>query len=391
MKKFEGILGSALFLGLLLGASAALAAETLDEPRILSAEAAWQGPERAKADGRSARGDEDRGEEGRGEARRTQSRSGGSRDLARATPGQGNDARGNARGNQGNQGSQGRGNDNARPQGNQGRGNADARPQANQGRGNARDDDAARGRSGSGSPGRSGAARARRPDRPNADEVRAHIGRLPDSMRRLVQSSRRSEGLAGRALARASLRGTAPDRFRVENDASRVRVLNRNGVVLLDMSDEHARNLGHWEMRRLGDRPPTSGSPAFCRSGAGHPVWGREWCLDKGFGLGVGERSIWSRSTIDDVIFKRRPEAQITLDRGGLIEVLGDIVLGRLAVQSLALGYDEPLVGRWVYTPQEPQAPWILRVNAGDVAVAEFVDADRDSDVDVLYVSQARW
>lgn len=26
--------------------------------------------------------------------------------------------------------------------------------------------------------------------------------------------------------------------------------------------------------------------PAFCRSGAGHPVHGRVWCLDKGFGLG---------------------------------------------------------------------------------------------------------
>ena len=26
--------------------------------------------------------------------------------------------------------------------------------------------------------------------------------------------------------------------------------------------------------------------PAFCRSGAGHPVWGLEWCLEKGWGLG---------------------------------------------------------------------------------------------------------
>lgn len=27
--------------------------------------------------------------------------------------------------------------------------------------------------------------------------------------------------------------------------------------------------------------------PAFCRSGAGHPVFGRRWCLEKGFGLGA--------------------------------------------------------------------------------------------------------
>ena len=25
-------------------------------------------------------------------------------------------------------------------------------------------------------------------------------------------------------------------------------------------------------------------------------MWGREWCLEKGFGLGVSETSIWSRT-----------------------------------------------------------------------------------------------
>ena len=29
-----------------------------------------------------------------------------------------------------------------------------------------------------------------------------------------------------------------------------------------------------------------SAAPSFCRSGAGHPVHGREWCVQKGFGLG---------------------------------------------------------------------------------------------------------
>ena len=33
--------------------------------------------------------------------------------------------------------------------------------------------------------------------------------------------------------------------------------------------------------------PIRNGSgPSFCRSGAGHPVWGLEWCLDKGYGIG---------------------------------------------------------------------------------------------------------
>lgn len=34
--------------------------------------------------------------------------------------------------------------------------------------------------------------------------------------------------------------------------------------------------------------PIRNGSgPSFCRSGAGHPVWGLEWCLDKGYGIGT--------------------------------------------------------------------------------------------------------
>ena len=70
--------------------------------------------------------------------------------------------------------------------------------------------------------------------------------------------------------------------------------------------------------------------------------------------------------------------------------MLGDIVFGRLAVQSLALGYDEPLVGRWVAS-DEADSPFVLRVQAGDIAVAELVDSDRDDDVDVLFVSQPRW
>lgn len=387
MKKIEGIPGGALALALLLAMPTALGAERPDDTRNPVAEAALQGQGRGQG-----RGDDDRGQ-----ARRQQG-SGSDREVARASQGGGNAERSKARG----QGNQGRGNDDARPQGNQGGGNADARGQGNQGRGN----DNARGQGNQGrgndrdagargrddSPGRSGVARGRR-DRPSDNVVRVELQRLPEPVRRLAASTRRGERIAGNALLIASLRGASPDRFRIVNDASRVRVLNRNDAVLLDLSDDDARNLGHWRMRRLGDEDARerNGSPAFCRSGAGHPVWGRDWCLDKGFGLGVGERSIWSRASVDDVIFKRRPDAQITLDRGGLIDVLGDIVLGRLAVQSLALGYQEPLAGRWVYSPQEPEAPWILRVNAGDIAVAEFVDTNRDNDVDVLFVTQPRW
>jgi hypothetical protein len=48
--------------------------------------------------------------------------------------------------------------------------------------------------------------------------------------------------------------------------------------------------------------------PAFCRSGAGHPVHGRRWCLQKGFGLGR------------DVLFDTRRRGRTRQ---------GDIVIGR--------------------------------------------------------------
>lgn len=48
--------------------------------------------------------------------------------------------------------------------------------------------------------------------------------------------------------------------------------------------------------------------PSFCRSGAGHPVHGRRWCLRKGFGLGR------------DVLFDTRRRGRTRL---------GDIVIGR--------------------------------------------------------------
>jgi len=303
--------------------------------------------------------------------------------------GRGNDERGG-------RGNSGRGNDDqGQARGNQGRGNDDAgRGQGRgegQGRGNQDDDrgnDGARGNSGNSGNSGGGVGRGRRHDRPDPVAVRAQLDRMPSNLRELATSRRGNGRLVVGAVTRASLRGVEADRLRIAQSGSRWTVRNDRDEVLFDIDDD--RDLGHWEMRRLGDRRPNENSPAFCRSGEGHPVWGREWCIEKGFGLGVGERSIWSRATIDDVIFRKPPITGI-VDRPSLIEVLGDVVFGRLAVQSLALGYDEPLVGRWVASTEEVDAPWVLKVSAGNVAVAELVDTDRDDEVDVLYVVQPRW
>jgi hypothetical protein len=39
---------------------------------------------------------------------------------------------------------------------------------------------------------------------------------------------------------------------------------------------------------KAGKAARNSGGPAFCRSGAGHPVFGMEWCYDRGWSGGNG-------------------------------------------------------------------------------------------------------
>ncbi|HUG39914.1 MAG TPA: hypothetical protein VMM12_05495 [Longimicrobiales bacterium] len=212
--------------------------------------------------------------------------------------------------------------------------------------------------------------------------------------------------LVTRAAAVRGRRHGEGKRVVVQQEGSELRVVRADGQVLFSLDREDASRLGYWRVavapqaraearpdRREGggifdrvrdDRAgDTGGSPAFCRSGEGHPVWGREWCVDKGFGLG-NDGGLWGRvSDVDDVIL-RRPRTDRELDRGGLTDVLGDIVFGRLALQSLVLGADQPLTGRWI---GESDGPRILRVRAGDLTVAELVDADRDDRVDVMLVN----
>lgn len=217
-------------------------------------------------------------------------------------------------------------------------------------------------------------------------EVRSLVAALPPAARAMAASARPSERMVAGALARGSARGLQPDDLEIRSGEGRVTVLNPRGEVFLDLRDDRARDLGAWELRRLGDRRPSGNAPAFCRSGEGHPVWGREWCLDKGFGLGSRSGILWSRGGIDEVIY-RRPRDQDRMDRGGLIDVLGDVVLGRLALHALSIGLVDPLVGNFVADPQGPQ---LLRVRSGDMEVAEFVDLDRDDRFELLYVVQPR-
>ena len=235
--------------------------------------------------------------------------------------------------------------------------------------------------------GRAPRGQARGSARVAPGQLRRGLDRLPEDVRGLARGERVAGRMVAGAAARARLRGVEAADVDVRVDAERVRILNRRGDTLLDLDDERARRLGAWDVRRLGDQRANANAPAFCESGAGHPVWGRQWCLDKGFGLGGRNDHIWGRSEIDDVVFRRRTDTGV-MDRGTLVDVLGDVVLGRLALHALTLGLTEPLSGTWT---ADDGAPRILRLQSGDVQVAEFVDTDRDDRADLLFIVTPVW
>lgn len=386
------LLSTLAALALLAGAAQPAAAAPADDDALGVLQ---QG--KGQGGGQGGSGQEARGGRGQGgggqETRESRGRSGGGSDAQpsrQSGSGQGQSARASGERSKGSSG----GNSGSARSEERGRSSDDAR--GNSGNASVRSNDRA---SGSGNPanaggrGNSGAA-ADRPSnasggrgRLSASDLQSRIAALPAAQRRLANSARASERMAVGAIARGHARGLAADAFDVRSDNDRVRILNRRGDLLFDMDHRRAGELGGWQMRRLGDQSPRANAPAFCRSGAGHPVHGREWCIEKGFGLGSRSGTIWSRGGIGDIIF-RNPDTRTRLNRGGLLGVLGDVVLGRLALQSVALGYDQPLTGYWV---AEPEGPRILRVRSGDYEVAEFYDRDRNDRVEVLYVVQPIW
>jgi hypothetical protein len=212
------------------------------------------------------------------------------------------------------------------------------------------------------------------------------IDDIAPPMRVFVVSPRPGERLVGKAVALAFARGVSDDALLIVPTGERLLVRNRMGDVVLDLDQERARNPGYWKVVSLDDRVK-DGAPAFCRSGAGHPVWGRQWCLDKGFGLGVDGDHRWGR-TVDprDIVFRETGTGSLTRDV--LQAVLGDVVLNRLGLHAVTLGYTDPLTGRWL---GDASGGRVLLLNAGGYPVAEIVDMDRDNRADNLLVALRPW
>ena len=159
---------------------------------------------------------------------------------------------------------------------------------------------------------------------------------------------------------------------------------DRDGRDGRDTRDTRDTRAGEWERDGREARGRQGAGPPFCRNGQGHPVHGRQWCRDKGFGDQRASRGAWEDVRWEDVVFGPQPRTRDRLDRGGLADVLGDVVLGRLDARGRQLG-SGALNGRFVEGRTR-----ILQVRAGEVPVAELMDANGDGRVDRILVRQPR-
>ena len=125
--------------------------------------------------------------------------------------------------------------------------------------------------------------------------------------------------------------------------------------------------------------------PSFCRSGAGHPNFGWQWCRDRGWDRS-GTRAVrWEQRSWEDVIFRLpRGDRRQTLDQRGLADVLGDVVFGRIDTRRRALGSPSDFEGRWA-TAGSSRELWIT---AGGIPIARLVDRNGDRRVDAVWTAE---
>lgn len=156
-------------------------------------------------------------------------------------------------------------------------------------------------------------------------------------------------------------------------------IRTRDGrAVVIEPAEKYERDRDEREGEDAGE-----GVPAFCRTGEGHPVFGRQWCLDKGFGLGSVTWRRGDRGEAEGFMFRRPPRGgERILDRPGVEEILGEEVLGTLLDAAAPDARNDPVTGRWL-EPGE-QGARVLQLRAGDRPLAELTDLDRDDAVDVV-------
>lgn len=126
------------------------------------------------------------------------------------------------------------------------------------------------------------------------------------------------------------------------------------------------------------------GGPAFCRSGVGHPVHGRDWCRAMGFGLGPVP---WTPVSLEDVILgspDRTPRADGRLSAREIAEILGEEALEEILRATDVDARRVFLNGRWHEV--EGTDSRILQIRSSEEPVAEVTDLTGDGRVDAAVV-----
>lgn len=133
--------------------------------------------------------------------------------------------------------------------------------------------------------------------------------------------------------------------------------------------------------QRGNARGKGQGGPAFCRSGVGHPVHGRQWCLAKGFGLGGFD---WRRAALGTIVFRGGPreDQRGRLDERDIAGILEESVLeGILGERGSDRGR---LTGAW--RGGRNDGVLVLELFDNDIPIAELADTDLDDEVDVVLI-----
>lgn len=144
---------------------------------------------------------------------------------------------------------------------------------------------------------------------------------------------------------------------------------------------------------RRGRDARRGNGPPFCRNGQGHPVHGWDWCVEKGwagdrYGYDRYDRNDrWMPARWEDVILRRpAPDRRYTMRQPTLVDILGEVVFGRLARHSAGLGGDGDLTGRWL----EERGAGVLQIRNGGLPVAELSDLNADGRFDVVLLARGR-
>jgi hypothetical protein len=122
-------------------------------------------------------------------------------------------------------------------------------------------------------------------------------------------------------------------------------------------------------------------SPSFCRTGDGHPVYGRDWCWERGFRLG----NEWDRDRGGNV--RLVPPTGRPIDQAVLTALLDAQTMSRIQTVKSGLRLTAPLHASWLETTAGGR---ILTIRSGSTTIAEIADRNRDGQADALWFRAVR-